>query len=63
MVLVLELVAHDLRDHRADAAELRMAEGIARARLRHELALGGEQPLGHADANVAVPLHQRVDPR
>ena len=34
VVLVAELLAHHVGDHRADAAELRVAEGIASCRLR-----------------------------
>ena len=38
VILVLELVLHERRDQRADAAQLRVAERVLRARLRHQLA-------------------------
>ena len=40
VILVVELRLHQLRDHRRDAAELRMAERIAQARVGEELAVG-----------------------
>ena len=52
VILVLELVLDERRDQRADAAELRVAERIARARFRHELAVA--RPAGLRD----TPMQQ-----
>ena len=52
-----------LRDHRRRAAELRMAEGVARALLGEEGAVGVVRAFGDDDRAVAVLLHQRIDAR
>ena len=61
----VELVAERLLDHvghhRRGAAELRVAEGVARALLGEEGAVGVVAALGDDDGAVAVLLHQRVD--
>ena len=46
-----------------DAAELRVAEGIARAGVGEELAVGIAHALGHHDGAVAVLVHALLDPR
>ena len=60
VILELELLAHQVRDHGRHAAELRMAEGVAQPGVGHELAIGAVQALGHADHAVAGALHGRV---
>jgi len=62
VVLVAELVLDELRDHGPDSAELRVAEGVARAGIGEELALGVAHALGDHDGAVAVLFDALLDP-
>ena len=61
VVLELELVFDEVREHGRHAAELGVSEGIAQAGVRQELAVGGLHALGYADHAAAVLLDRRVD--
>ena len=61
VVLQVELLLHDRRDHRADAAQLRVAERVARSGIGEEPALRVGKAFRHADAAVAVALDPGVD--
>ena len=61
MVLVAKPILGQPRDQRADAAQLRVSESVARSRLGEQLALGILQPFGNADAAVAELFYLGVD--
>ena len=60
---IAEAVADQPRDARRDTAQLRMAKGIAHARLGQKSAFLVLEALRHRDGAVAVCLDDLLDPR
>jgi hypothetical protein len=61
VILVAQLVLDQLRDDLADAAQLRMPEGILGAGLGDQLAVGIGQTFGNGDRAVAVLFDALID--
>src|SRR5438132_32190 len=61
VILQLELLADDVGHEWTDTPELRMPEGIARARVGHQPAFGIEQSFRDAHAAVTERLDVLVD--
>ncbi len=61
MVGELEGVVQALREDGRDAAQLRMAKGVAPSGCRQETAVGMAETLGDPDDTVAMLAHRRLD--